>query len=277
MGRRILKMVFLGIKEYKDPYYQGVAAQLAYFFMLSIVPTLIVLSQLLGIMDISLDFIEGWIRKYVESDMARALQYLVDYKPVASTNIVLIITALWAASRIQFGLTRITDYTYSGGTQIGSFWRDRVRAMLTLIITIISMALMIVLFVYGELIVKTLMGMVIDGSIMDKMITVFRWPVAGGLYFLMVSINYYVLPTKRLKYREILPGSIFTAIGMLVVTIFYSVYANHAVNYDLIYGSLASIIALLIWFYFISWVLCLGILVNKVWMDTKGEYDKDVV
>ena len=58
---------------------------------------------------------------------------------------------------------------------------------------------------------------------------------------------------------------------MLVVTIVYSVYANYTVNYDIIYGSLASMVALLFWFYFLSWVLCLGIVFNKVWKDTGGE------
>lgn len=268
--RRLLKMVFLGMKEYKDPYYQGIAAQLAFFFMLSMVPTFLVLSQLLGIMDISLDFIEDWINRYVDADMAKAMKYLVSYRPMTSTNIMLIIMAVWAASRIQFGLTRLTDYTYSGGTEVGHYWRDRLRAMLTLIITIITMAFMVVLFIYGEIIFKTILGMIVAGSVTDRLIRIFRWPVAGALYFLLVSFNYYVIPTDRKTFKQILPGSVFTAIGMLVVTIFYSIYANNAVNYDILYGSLASIVALMFWFYFISWVLCLGILVNKVWEETTG-------
>ena len=85
----------------------------------------------------------------------------------------------------------------------------------------------------------------------------------------MVSYNYYVLPNEKLSFREIVPGSIFGAIGMLVVTIVYSNYADYTVNYDIIYGSLANIAALLMWFYFLAWVLCLGILFNKVWRDTR--------
>ena len=43
-------MIILGIKQFSDPYYQGFAAQIAFFIMLSLVPTIIVISQLLGIL-----------------------------------------------------------------------------------------------------------------------------------------------------------------------------------------------------------------------------------
>ena len=269
IGRRFIHMVFLGIREYQDPYYQGIAAQLAFYFMLSIVPTLLVLSQFLGLMDISLDFVEELINRYVKSDMGATLKYLVNYRPLAGTNITLIIMAVWAASRVQFSLTRITDYTYSSGKDTGNYWKDRVRAMLTLVITIITISLIIVAFIYGQLVVRSVLKLVVHGELFELLYDLLKWPIAGGCYFMVVSFNYYVLPTQRRKYKEILPGSIFTAIGMLAVTIGYSAYASKAVNYDLIYGSLASIVALMFWFYFLSWVLCLGILINKVWMDTK--------
>ena len=88
------------------------------------------------------------------------------------------------------------------------------------------------------------------------------------LYLFMVSLNYYILPRERLKYRQILPGSIFGALGMFIMTMVYSAYVSHAVNYDLIYGSLASIVALMFWFYLISWALSLGVVFNKLWRET---------
>ena len=105
---------------------------------------------------------------------------------------------------------------------------------------------------------------------MDILWTGLRWPVTATMYFLMVSYIYYILPFEKLEYRELLPGSLFASIGMLAVTILYSAYTGFVVSYDILYGSLSSVVALMMWFYFISWVLCLGILFNKVWKDTKG-------
>lgn len=48
MRDRLLRMLSLGIRQFKDPYYQGFAAQLSFYFILSIVPIVILISQILG-------------------------------------------------------------------------------------------------------------------------------------------------------------------------------------------------------------------------------------
>ena len=67
-----------------------------------------------------------------------------------------------------------------------------------------------------------------------------------------------------------IPGSIFAAVGLVLVTWLYSLYLNGMAQYDIVYGALANIVALMFWFYFMAWVLCLGVLFNKVLQDTKG-------
>ena len=271
MKSRFAKMVLLGIKQFKDPYYQGFAAQMSFFIMLSLVPTVIVLSQLLGILDTPLDFLDDWIDSYVAPSMGDTLKSLLNYRPATTTNVVMIVMALWAASRAQFSMMRIANYTYSSGKTTGSFWRERIRSLKTMSLTLFTLAFVAVILVYGKMILKLIFGQIIEGSMIDSLWIFLRWPLAGALYFLMVSYNYYVLPHDKLGFREILPGSVFGAIGMLVVTIFYSIYVNYTVNYDIIYGSLASIVALMFWFYFLSWAMCLGIVFNKVWRETKRE------
>ncbi len=272
MIRKLFKLMLLGYKEYQDPYYQGTAAQIAYYLMLSMIPTLLVLSQFLGLLDISLDFLSSWVKTYVEGDMAKALRYFLDYKATATTtNIMLIILAIWAASRIQYCLTRVTDYTYSGGTNLGIYWKDRIRAVFTLVITIVGMVLFIVAFLYAEIILRKVIESSFSDSIMELSIKTFSWILSGIIYFVMVSFNYYIIPTERRPMKEILPGSIFASIGMLVVTIVYAYYVSSAVTYDVVYGSLSSIVILMFWFYFIAWVLCIGIFINKAWQDIKAE------
>jgi len=271
MKSRFLQMILLGIKLFRDPYYQGFAAQMSFYIMLSLVPVLTVLSQILGLMEISLEILVDWIHLYVADAMADTMIAVLQAQPAAATtsNIIMILMALWASSRAQFSMMRIANYTYSSGQTTGGFFRERFRAIKTMAITLFTVAFVAIILVYGKLILTLIMGPIIDGSVIDALWTWLRWPLAGVLYFLLVSYLYYVLPYDKLSYREILPGSCFGAIGMLVVTICYSTYANYAANYDIIYGSLASIVALLFWFYFLAWALCLGIVFNKVWKDTK--------
>ena len=270
MGNRLEKMLFMGIKQFRDPYYQGFAAQLSFYITLSIVPTLLVLSRLLGVLDISLDFIKDWIDTYVAPSMAEILRGLVEGARTTTTSIVMVVMALWAASRAQFATIRIANYTYTGGKTTGKFWHERIRSIGTMALTLFTVAFVAVILVYGRMILNLIFSGIMKKTVINNIWTYLRWPLTGSLYFLMVSYNYYVLPKEKLKFREILPGSIFGAVGMLVITIVYSIYVNYSVNYDIIYGSLASFVALLFWFYILSWVFCLGIVFNKVWKDTKN-------
>ena len=78
-----------------------------------------------------------------------------------------------------------------------------------------------------------------------------------------------------MPFKTVIPGSIFASVGLVLISVLYARYATSVANYDIIYGSLASIAMLMIWFYFVAWVLCLGVLFNKVWDKTKNIKEED--
>ena len=262
-------MITLGFKQLQDPYYQGIAAQVAFFFMLSIVPTMILLSQMLGILNLSPTVIKEYFDIEIPSETINLIKNLFRFEAQTSTNIFLVIAAIWAASRLQYILMRVANYILTEGRDPGTFIRDRARSLVTMILTIVTMVLIVVVFVYGQLVFRFLADRFLIRSVFETIWTYLRWPIAGGLYLLLISFNYYVLPHNRSRIRDVLPGSIFCAVGMLLVTMLYSYYTSHAVNNNILYGSMASFAALMFWFYFISWVMILGIFFNKVWSDTR--------
>lgn len=266
---RLRKMIILGIKQFSDPYYQGFAAQIAFFMMLSLVPTLLVITQLLGMLDFSTNHLELLLDQYVKtSAMASEIRNVLVSRPTTGNNIIFILLALWASSRAQFALMRIANYTYTGGRRTGNFWTERFRSWRTMFLTVFTYSFIIIILVYGKVILKLVFGGFSKVPI-SWMWTYFRWPLAGMLFFLTVFYTYYILPQEKLEPRDIVPGSIAACIGLLIVTLVYSIYVNYAVNFNIIYGSLASVVALMFWFYFLAWVMVLGILFNKVWRDTR--------
>ena len=268
---RVKRMVILGFRKLSDPYYQGAAAEIAFYFLLSIVPTLILLSQLLGLFSISLDGIRDWLNTdMIRVEGADMILSLLDYSPSGVNSIFLAITAVWAASRAQFAMLRITNYTLTDGISTGKgYVRDRIRSLKTVVITVFTIGFSLVILVYGELILKLVFGIVAGSEIAEKTWVMIRWPIAAGLYFLMISYNYYVLPTHRVPYRAVVPGSIFASIGLMVVTWAYSIYTSVSSGYDILYGSFSNFVALMFWFYLLSWVLFLGVILNKVWWDSR--------
>lgn len=272
---RVFKMITLGLKQMQDPYYQGFAAQLSFYFILALVPIILLISQVLTmIFKQDLEDAIGWLMDYFgNSSIARQIENLVIGNGGGATSLVFIIIAVWAASRVQFSMMRITNYTFSEGQSTGKgFLRDRLRAFATMGLTILTIIFAIVVLLYGDVILSAVLKIIGKESDATDIWMVLRWPIAIVLYFLMISFNYYVLPMRRMKFREVIPGSIFASIGLLAVSYLYSKYAFSIANYNLLYGSLATIVAMLFWFYFLAWVLFLGILVNKVWADTSTGY-----
>lgn len=269
MRDRLLRMLSLGIRQFKDPYYQGFAAQLSFYFILSIVPIVILISQILGhFFETNINEAMGWLLTYIKGDLAETIKDMLSYRSAGAVNAAYVFIALWSASRAQFSMLRLTNFTYTKGESMGQgYWRDRLRAMLTMGITIIVIIVSLVVLLYG-------------GKILERITTVgeiwiiLRWPIAFALYFVMIGFNFYMIPSKRVKIKEVIPGTIFASLGLLLVTLVYSVYIDRVANYDLLYSSLANVVALLFWFYFLAWVIGLGVIVNRVWMDTdtKGYY-----
>lgn len=261
------------IKQLKEPYYQGFAAIIAFYLLLSIMPIIIILSQILGMFSVSLDLFTNLIDQYIQGEAAAIFKGLFKHNPHGAVNIALIALALWAASRAQFAMMRIANYTMTDGRSTGNgYFRERFRAIKTMVFTIFTFTFALLILVYGEFILKMVIFALVrstDYSVyINQLWLMIRWPVAFVLYFLMVSYNYYVLPSWRVPFRAILPGSVFAAIGMLFVTWIFNVYMDQNLsNYNLIYGSLGSITALMLWFYLIAWALGLGIIFNKVWQS----------
>lgn len=270
MGKRLKKMIILGIDQFQDPYYQGVAAQLAFFLFLSILPTIILFSQLMGLFSLSLDSLQEWANINMTGEGLDALQDMLTYHPSGANSIFMAVIALWAASRVQFALIRVTNYTLTDGDSTGDgYVKDRLRAIKTMIITLFTVVFSLVVLVYGQVILKLAFGIVKATEMADAFWLTLRWPLAAALYFFMISYNYYVLPSKKVPFRDIVPGSVFASVGFLLVTFVYNIYSTRSTNYDILYGSFSNIVALLMWFWFMSWVMCLGITINRVWWATR--------
>lgn len=274
---RLLKMFILTVKQLQDPYYQGFAAQISFYLLLSIVPIFLLITQILGIFDISLESALKLVESYTGREMSAMLRELFEFRSAGFSSIIFAVIALWAGSRASFAIMRITNYTLTGGKSTGrNYFVERFRAIKTIIITIFTIAFSIIILAYGKLILEVVLSVLglESGRYVDNIWMWLRWVLGFLLYFLMISYNYYLLPTEKIRFRKMLPGSLFASVGMLLVTLGYSKYANSLADYDLLYGALSSVVAIMFWFYFLAWVLCLGVLCIKVWDDTKDDFSK---
>ena len=274
---RLLKMFILTIKQLQDPYYQGFAAQVSFYLLLSIVPIFLLMTQILGIFDISLESALKLIESYTGREMSAMFRELFEFRSAGLSSVVFAAIALWAGSRASFSIMRITNYTLTGGKSTGrNYFIERFRAIKTIVITIFTISFSLIILAYGKLILEAILSVLrLDSQVYaDNIWMWLRWILGFLLYFLMVSYNYYLLPTEKIPFRKMLPGSLFASVGMLLVTVGYSKYASSLAEYDLLYGALSSVVGIMFWFYLLAWVLCLGVLCIKVLDDTRVDFSK---
>jgi membrane protein len=259
--KRALKIVFHLWRQFDDQYYAGFAAQIAYFFFMASVPMLIVLTQVLGIFDVSMDFIRDWLEAHLSTEMGSVLQRLFYASSTALSSFLMILLALWASSSLAFSLSRLTTYTISYGRYRFSFFTERLKAIPIAALSILAVAVALVGYVYGELIAKR----ILQNTYIEGLISGLKTPVLMLLFFVVILANYYLLPRIRVPVAAVLPGAIVATLGILLVTMLYSFYISRATNYNVLYGAFSNIVAMMLWFYLISWVLCIGMMFNKSW------------
>ena len=75
------------------------------------------------------------------------------------------------------------------------------------------------------------------------------------------------------RWKLVLPGAIFAAVGWLLLTLGFGVYVSQFGNYNATYGSLSAVVVLLTWLYFSAYVLLFGAELNAAWGDHRPGYD----
>ena len=259
--KRVKNIIFHIWRQFDDPYYSGFAAQIAYYFFMSSIPTLIVLTQVLGIFDVSMDFVRDWLEEHLSTQMSKFLEDLLTASSTTVTNLVMVILALWASSAFAFSLSRLTTYTISYGKYRFNFFTERARVIPTAFLSILVIAFSLIVYVYGEVIALS----VFKSEFVLQIVAAAKTPILSLLFFAMILSNYYILPRIRVPVSAVIPGAIVATIGIMIVTWIYSLYTANALGYNVLYGAFSSIVAMMLWFYLISWVLCIGMMFNKSW------------
>ena len=103
-------------------------------------------------------------------------------------------------------------------------------------------------------------------SILNELLVIYhvlKWPLTFIIIFLDVRLIYSVAPSKKLENHSTTVGALITTVLWVGFTAIFGSYIKYFARYDLLYGSLSSIIIFLIWIYTLSIILIFGIVVNS--------------
>ncbi len=91
-----------------------------------------------------------------------------------------------------------------------------------------------------------------------------RYVVALGATVLVTGLMYYTGPNRPMKFRSVWPGAILATVLWLLATTLFALYVRHIANYNVLYGSIGAVIALVVWMYLLAVGSLLGCEYNAV-------------
>lgn len=253
------------------------ASAIAYNFIMTIPPTVIFLFTLLPYLPIPRDFMDQMfdlIKDVVpgEKDNAGLIKFLSDIlnnqrTALLSTGFVL---AMFFSSNAVMGIMRSFNRNYIGFRKRKTFATRWVAIRLTFILLLLFFATIITLIMQGAI----LRWLGITNKTLIWLIINFKWIVIILLFFFSVSFIYRYAPAVHKKWKLVNPGSILATFLMIVFTAGFSYWVNNFSNYNELYGSISTVLILMLLIYFNSLVLLIGFELNVSINSLKHQVDE---
>ncbi len=115
---------------------------------------------------------------------------------------------------------------------------------------------------------------IIHNSLSHVLLLSGKWLIVIFICLSCISSIYYYAPAKRTKYYFFSPGSIMATLLIILTTGFFSYYIRNFANYNAIFGSIGTLIALMIWFNLNAFVLLIGFELNISIRNAKINHQK---
>ena len=253
------------------------ASAIAFNFTMTIPPVVIFLFTLIPHLPISQEFITqifSLIKDVMpgEKNYGGLIKFISDIlnKPrtgLLSTGFLL---AMFFSSNAVMGVMRSFDKKYIGFTKRTGYHERFVALRLTFILFILFFITILALIMQGSV----LRWLGITNSLLISVINNLRWILIVLMFFYSISFIYRYAPAVHKRWKLINPGSIIATFMMIVFTAAFSYWVSNFSNYNELYGSISTVLILMLLIYFNSLVLLIGFELNVSINSLKHEVDE---
>ncbi len=243
----------------------GLSAQLAYYFLLALVPAIVSVAAFAS-------FLPG-------DTMQRVLDASSGVLPTEMVNIVReqlqnvsgrangglftfgLLMALWSSSAAIVSICDALNRAYD--IEEGRpWWKVRLTAIaLTLGIAVFAVAAFALVMI-GPTLAERIAAQLGLGPAFATAWKISQWPVVFGLVALGIGLLNYFGPDAEQDWEWITPGALLATALWLVASIGFKVYVTRFSDYNATYGSLGGVIVLMLWFYISGLAILVGAEMN---------------
>ncbi len=247
----------------KEDNLNAYASSCAFFVFLSLVPTFILFITIIPYTPIKASMITDLVSNELPAGMANFINSIISeiYAKSYGTISLAAITTLWSAGKginaLITGFNAIDRYADRRNWII-----LRAVSCLYTLLFLVSIIAVLLFMVYGNIASDLILTHYPNLKHLFGILIKFRTIITITFITVILMLCYAMLPYKKHKFSEQLPGAFFSAIGWTGFSYFFQLYVNHYNAFGM-YGSLTMIIILLMWLYVCMYIVLLGANLNR--------------
>ncbi len=268
----MIKYIESLIKKIIDQDFCGVAAEMAFWFILGLFPFLLFLTSLFAWMGKKtlitpiLNFITTIAPKDVANLIIETLNEAMIFKQGTLIAVFGLCITIFLASNAIFVIIKGLNRAHAI-EETRNLIYTRTLAILMVFINSLVLFLVVNLIVLGKVILDFMIEYTALSKLSIDIISIVRWPVSYlALAFCAIG-NYYILPAidghDKIKLKSVLPGTLFFSFFWMLGSWCFSLYLSNLNTYNKVYGAIGAVAILMVWLYYTSLIILIGGEINS--------------
>lgn len=268
---RFIKRILITIKR---PEMAILPGQLAFFFVLSLVPIISLIGVVASFFSVSAEKVIAFANITFSPTVSEVITQILTARSYDSNIVLFLLFAFIIASNGMTSIIRTSNILYN--TRVEDVLKLRIKAFVLTIIVVLLIIFILLVPAFGGYILDLLRETNAPSHYIDNaiiMYDMFKWPLSFVYIYINIKLIYTMAPDAEIRSKDVTYGALFTSIMWMISTSIFSYYVTHFATYDLFYGSLSNIITLMFWIYILCYVFVLGMALNA----SREELDKTLI
>ena len=265
--KKIYKIIEKLFKNMGEDLVSEYSAQCSYYTILSFIPFIILVLTMIQYTGVGPQALFNAISKIIPSSMNEIILDIVQevYSKSIGTISISIIFTIWSAGKGLFALNKGLQSVYNtNNKESASYIYLRVKAIIETIMFIILIVLCLTLLVFGNSLIEIIqkyVGGLENYNTISAIVTQIGLILITFLIFLLL---YKFMPKHKVSFKSQIYGAIFGAIALNIISIVFSKYLYIFKGFSITYGSLATLMLIMMWIYSCFYTVFFGAELNKL-------------
>lgn len=251
------------------------ASSLAFNFFLAFFPSIIVLFTLIpyipivNIQETLMELISTILPPLTNEIAFSTIDDIVNNPRSGLLSIGFILTIFFATNGVN-SLIEAFNSSYHINESRSIIQQRLLSFGITFLLSCILM-ITILLIIFSKIVVNYLITIELVDNKSVEYILFGKWIVIIFMLFVGISITYHFGPRVKKKFKLITPGSIISTCLIIITSSFFNYYISNFAEYNKVYGSIGTLIIILLWMYFNSIILLIGFELNASIFNAKKQ------